>query len=398
MRSFLLAPLAAALIFASGPALAEDAAAPPAEGALAPSIIAVRAEEAHVVDRVLVSGPIAPVEEILVQPQVEGLAIDELFFDVGDTVEAGDVLARLSDDSLILQKSQLEANKAKAEANLAQLQAQLTEAEATTSELEKTAIRARELAESGTYSSVQADQAEAEATAGKARVRAVEESIKVGRADIAVVEAQIDDINLKLARTEIKAPAAGLITARQAKVGTIASASAGAMFTMIRDGKLELRADVSEADILKLKPGQPVTISVSGLAESRKGTVRLVEPTLSPTTRLGSVRIDIADAEGLKAGLFAEARVIVAERDGVVVPMTSVSLTEDGAEVLLLEDGRAILTEVTPGIRDRDRLEIVEGLEAGDLIVAKAGAFVRDGDRVNPVVRDDTETTAAIGQ
>ncbi|MAY62567.1 MAG: efflux transporter periplasmic adaptor subunit [Rhizobiales bacterium] len=393
-----IAPLAIAFSLSVFPALAAEEPAEPAQTNLAPSIIAVRAESGTMTDRILVNGLIAAEEEILVQPQVEGLAIDELLVDVGETVKKGDVLARLSDDQLVLQKSQLIANKAKAEAALAQLEAQKVEVEANTTELEKTARRAEQLAKNGTYSTVQADQADAQAVAGRAKVRSVEESIKVGQADIDVVEAQIKDIDLRLARTEVKAPSDGVITVRAAKVGTIASASAGAMFTMIRDGKLELRADVSETDILRIEPGMPAKIDVSGLKEPREGSVRLVEPTLSATSRLGTVRIDFEDSTGLKSGLFAEAEIIAEKREGVTVPITSVSLSREGASVLLLSDGQARRTEVETGIRDGDRIEITKGLSAGDLIVAKAGAFVRDGDRVNPVVSDDPETTAAIAE
>ena len=391
-----IAILAALFSLAAFPTLAADEQTEPTQSNLAPSIIAVRAESGTMTDRILVNGLIAAEEEILVQPQVEGLAIDELLVDVGATGTKGVGRAPLSDDQLVLQKSQLVANKAKAEAALAQLEAQKVEVEANTTELEKTARRAEQLAKNGTYSTVQADQAEAQAVAGRAKVRSVEESIKVGQADIDVVEAQIKDIDLRLARTEVKAPADGVITARAAKVGTIASASAGAMFTMIRDGKLELRADVSETDILRIEPGMPAEIDVSGLREPREGSVRLVEPTLRATPRLGNVRIAFDDSDGLKSGLFAEAEIIAEEREGVTVPITSVSLSRDGATVLLLSDGQARRTEVETGIRDGDRIEITKGLSAGDLIVAKAGAFVRDGDRVNPVVSDDPETTAAI--
>jgi HlyD family secretion protein len=392
-----IAVLAAAFTLLSFSASAEEPAKAP-KANLAPSIIAVRAEKTDVVERVLVNGLITPVEEILVQPQVEGLAIDELLADVGDTVQKGDVLARLSDDQLLLQKSQLVANKAKAQASIAQLQAQLAEVEANTNELEKAAERADKLARNGTYSTVQADQAEAQAVGGRAKVRSVEESIKVAEADIKVVEAQIEDIDLKLARTDVKAPAAGVITARSAKVGTIASASAGAMFALIRDGKLELRADVAEGDILKLAAGMRVEIMISGLADPRTGTVRLVEPTLNTTTRLGQARIDIENPQDLKAGLFAEANIIAVEREGIVVPITSVNQAGDEASVLLLTDGQAKKTAVTTGIRDRERIEILDGLDAGDLIVAKAGAFVRDGDHVNPVVEGDPSTTGAIAE
>ena len=389
--------LFAAFLFASVPAMAVDA-TPKAAPAHAPSIVVVHAETEHIIDRVLASGMVSAVEEVLVQPQVEGLAVDTLLADVGMRVEAGHVLARLSDDQLILQKSQLTANRAKAEAALAQWHAQLAEVEANTREVEKTAERAAQLADNGTYSPVQAEQAAAQAVAARAQVRSVEESIKVALAEIAVVEAQISDIDLRLARTEVKAPVSGLVTARGARVGAIASAASGPMFTLIRDGALELRADVSEADILKLREGQWATIEVAGSDEPVEGTVRLVEPTLSATTRLGTVRIAVPETARLRAGIFAQARIVVNEREGVAVPVTSVSMSEDGATVLLVTNGRASIRKVTTGIRDGDRIEILEGLADGDMIVAKAGAFVRDGERVNPVTRTANGVVAAISE
>lgn len=397
IRTFLPALVLSGLVAASA-AHAENATPAAQQTNLAPSIVTVTAERAHVVDRVLASGLITAVEEVFVQPQVEGLAVDELVADVGDRVEAGQVLARLSSDALILQKSQLEATRAKAQAAIAQLEAQLAEVQASSAEIEKASARAQELVKNGTYSKVQAEQAEAQAVGARAKVRSVEEAIKVGQADIAVVDAQMRDIDLRLARTEVKAPVAGIVAARGAKTGAIASGAAGPMFTLIRDGALELRAEVAETDMLKLAEGQKASIEIVGAEGAIEGRVRLVEPTLSQTTRLGTVRIELPDTVSLRAGLFAEARIVVAERDAVVVPVTSASIAGSKASVLLVKDGIASQREVKTGIRDGDKLEIVEGVAAGDLIVAKAGAFVRDGDRVNPITETTTGATAAVSK
>ncbi|KGF67843.1 hypothetical protein LL06_19905 [Hoeflea sp. BAL378] len=378
------------------PTAAQDAQPAAAPAAQPPAIIAVRAVVAPITDRVLANGMIAAVEEVLVAPQVEGLAIESLNADVGDRVEAGAVLATLSDDQLILQRSQLDANRAKALAGIAQLGAQLAEVQSTADETVKTARRARQLAEKGTYSTVQAEQAEAQATGALARIRSVEESIKVAEADITLIDAQIKDVELRLARTEVKAPVSGVITGRGARVGSIAGAAAGPLFTMIRDGRLEMRADIAEADMQRIAQGQTARIHLIGAAAPVTGEVRLIEPTLNTTSRLGMARIEIEDAAALRAGMFADAEIIVAERDAVTVPVTSINMDPDGADVLKIEDGVARLTAVKTGIRDGGRVEITEGLAEGDLIVAKAGAFVRDGDRVTPVEETDSGHVAAI--
>ncbi|MEM5494287.1 efflux RND transporter periplasmic adaptor subunit [Hoeflea sp. AS16] len=392
--SLLLAlPLLSALVLPAGAVDAEKA---PSTGALPPAIIAVRANEAPITDRILSNGTITAVEEVLVAPQVEGLAIESLKADVGDRVEAGSVLATLSRDQLILQRSQFDANRAKAVAAIAQLEAQLVEVRSNAQEAVKSSNRAKQLAAQGTYSSVQAEQAEAEANAALARVRSAEASIKVAQADIALIDAQMKDVELRLERTEVKAPVSGIISARGARVGSIASASAGPLFTIIRDGELEMRADIAEADMHRIAKGQTAIINLIGARNQTNGTVRLIEPTLNTTTRLGMARIEIEDSAGLRAGMFADAEIIVATRDAITVPVTSVNMGPDGADVLKIEDGIAKRTAVTTGIREGGRVEIVDGLTAGDLIVAKAGAFVRDGDRITPVEETGSGPVAAI--
>lgn len=379
------------------PAHAADAAKTTAT-AQPPAIIATRAVEAMITDRVLANGTITAVEEILVAPQVEGLAIESLEADVGDRVEAGAVLATLADDQLILQRSQLDANRAKALAAIAQLEAQLAEVEANTAETVKAAARASELVKSGAFSTVQAEQAEAQATAAQARVRSMEQSVKVAQTEIALIDAQLKDVDLRLARTEVKAPVSGIVSARGARVGSIASGAAGPLFSIIRDGELELRVEVAESDMHRIAEGQPVLINLIGDPEARTARVRLIEPTLNITTRLGLARIEIEAPEGLRAGMFADAEIIVAERETVVVPVTSVNISAEGASVLKITNGTATRTRVMTGIREGALVEIAQGLAPGDLIVAKAGAFVRDGDRITPVEESENGRVAAISE
>lgn len=385
--------LLSVMVFPAGAAEAEKA---PSSGALPPAIIAVRADLAPITDRILVNGMITAVEEVLVAPQVEGLAIESLEADVGDRVEAGTVLATLSKDLLVLQRSQLDANRAKALAAIAQLGAQLAEVESTAQESVKAGKRARQLADQGTYSTVQAEQAEAQATAALARIRSFEESVKVAEADVTLIDAQIKDVDLRLARTGVKAPVSGIVSARGARVGSIASAGAGPLFTIIKDGRLEMRADVAEADMHRIAEGQTALIHLIGATKPVEGVIRLIEPTLNTTTRLGLARIDIEDGASLRAGMFADAEIIVAVREAIIVPVTSVNMGRDGADVLKIEDSVARRTAVTTGIREGAMVEIADGLVRGDLIVAKAGAFVRDGDRITPVEETDSGPVAAI--
>jgi len=378
-----------AALLAASPAFAADAAkgdaAEQQQTQNLPAIVVTAAEMRPIVDRVIATGTVQAVEEVYVTPLVEGLSIRTLEADVGDKVEAGGTLATLNDDALVLQKSQTEASLAKAEAALAQIKAQLAEAKANADEAVRARDRALKLVKSGSQSQAAADQAVASADAALARVKSAEQAVAVSEADIKVAQSQIDDIDLKLARTAVKSPVAGIVSARTAKIGAIASGSGSPLFTVIRDGEIELKADVAEDGVLKLEPGQKATVTLAGGAATLSGKVRLVEPTLDPQSRLGHVYIRFDEPGKARAGMFASAEIVAAEKKGITLPLSAVTATDGKTVARKVENGIVTLVPVETGIQDGQAIEIVKGLSAGDEVVAKAGAYVRDGDRVNPV-------------
>ncbi|MBR0554812.1 efflux RND transporter periplasmic adaptor subunit [Ciceribacter sp. L1K23] len=365
------------------PAVSQEAASEPQQNL--PSIVVSEATVRPLVDRVLASGTIRPVQEVFIQPLVEGLSIKTLNVDVGDRVKAGDVVAELNRDTLILQKSQLDANKAKAEAALAQYRAQVIEAEANADDAVRQRDRAVTLGQKGTISTSQVEQLTAAADAAQARLNAARQAVAVGEADIKVVEAQLEDIDLNLGRTEVKAPVDGVISARDAKIGAIASGSATPLFTMIRNGEIELVADVPEGEIGRIQTGMPAKVTIAGTRDSLPGKVRLVSPVVDPTTRLGSVHILVDESAGAKSGMYASAQIIIEEVTALALPQAALTTERAGTIARKVEDNVVKQVSVEIGIQDEGFVEIVNGLEPGDLVVAKAGAFVRDGDRIVPV-------------
>jgi len=348
-----------------------EAASPEAAAAVpAPHITVTTVQSRTLRDIVIASGLIGAVEQVQVAPLVEGQQIEALLADIGDQVTEGQVLARLSTSTLTLQKAQLTASLAAARAAIPQGEAQADEAQ-------RVATRAETLLAQGSSSQAAADKARA------AAIGAVQ-SLEAARANLALVEAQLANVELMLSRTEVQAPVAGEITARSAQVGAIASA-AMPMFSMIRDNALELRADVAEGDVLRLAPGQTVKLHLVGDTGPRKGTVRLVEPAIDTATRMGRVRITIDDAAGVRPGMYAMAEVLVTERETAAAPITALGVSAGGQTALKVTGDTANLVPVTTGIRDSGWIEILTGLAPGDQIVAKAGAFVRDGDRITPV-------------
>jgi HlyD family secretion protein len=336
-------------------------------------------------DRVVGSGLVTPVERVLVQPLIEGQPIETVEVEVGDLVTKGQVLARLSDSTLTLQKSQLAASRALALAAIAQTEAQLLDARSASDEAARINERTEQLRAQGSSSRAAADTASSNAVSAAARVTVALQGLEAAKAQLALVDAQNEDLKLKLSRTKVVAPVAGEVVDRNALVGSIATAQSEPMFAIIRDNELELSADFAERFMLKVQPGQKVLMRGVGQPDFLTGTVRLVEPAIALASRLGQARVTIDDPMLVRTGMFMEAEVLVAERETLSVPVTAVGASDAGATLMRVTDGLVERVPVQLGIRDGAYVEVLSGVSAGDLIVTKAAAFVRDGDRINPV-------------
>lgn len=393
MRPILILAAVLTLAVPTAPALAQEvAAAESAAPVAAPALPAITVSEVTsqlMTERVIASGLIAAIEEIQVAPLVEGQPLDQLLADVGDVVTEGQVLAVLSKSTLDLQKTESVASLAVAKSAISQAEAQLVEAEAARDEAQRVAERTAKLREQGTAPQAQSDTARSNAVSANARVMVATQGLEAARAQLALAEARLENVELNLSRTEVRAPVAGKIVARNAKIGAIATAAGQPMFVIIRDAALELRADVAETDLLRLAKDQRAALRAVGMAEALTGTVRLVEPAIDPVTRLGRARIAI-DSPGdvLRTGMFVEAEIVVAEREALAVPVTSIGSSPEGSTVMRVKDGVVERVIVQTGIRDGGLVEVTDGLSAGDTVVTKAGAFVRSGDRINPVTAD----------
>ncbi len=127
-----------------------------------------------------------------------------------------------------------------------------------------------------------------------------------------------------------------------------------------------------------------------GLDGAFKGTIHLIEPAIDTATRLGRARIAIEDEDRLRTGMFVEAEIVVASRTALAVPVTAVGSDGDATTVMRVKDGLVERVVVTTGIRDGGYIEVTSGLSEGDLVVVKAASFVRQGDRIDPVLSEAT--------
>jgi HlyD family secretion protein len=401
MRSACLFALALVACLPSAAAFAEEAVsttAKLAQRAKPPAVTVMEAKKISFVDYVLVTGSLAPREEVLVGPEIDGYRLTELLAEEGDQVKKGQVLARLSREILEAQLAQNSASIAKTQAAIDQVRNQITENEATLRQVEDAYNRVKPLRESGVASQAAFDEREAAFRTARARLAAQKEGLRLAEAEQNLMRAQRQELEIKLGRTDIRAPADGVISRRAARMGAVSSSSAEPLFRIIKDGEIELDAEAPEFYMTKLKAGQRARVEVGGAGE-RTGTIRLVSQEVNTSSRLGRVRIFLGDAADLRIGMFAKAMIDAGQRDAVGVPSTAVLYQNDSATVLAVVGDKVRERAVKPGLFAGDSVEIKEGLKEGEIVVMRAGSLLRNGDTISPrfAEKQTVDRSAAIG-
>ena len=374
----LLLPLILPILLPCG-ALAQPAAPRP------PSVTVVPAAIGPIAEAVTLTGTLVAREEVLISPQIDGVAVTELLAEEGDGVQANQVLARLSRDVLDATIAQNAAQIARSDGAVAQARAAITESQANREQVDLALARTRDLLAGGNASRETFEQRQAAARMVAAKLDGSQNALRIAEADRALAIAQRQELLVRLARTEVRAPVAGIVSRRTARLGSVVAGAGDALFRIIQDGAIELEADVPELQLAKLRPGQPAQVETAG--GPRTGHVRLVSPEVSRATRLGRVRVALDGAEPLVIGSFARAAVQVARRDGVLAPLSAVLFQTDGAVIQVVRDGLVETRPVKVGLRQANQAEIVAGLAAGEDVVAVSGTFIRGGDRVTAVAR-----------
>ena len=351
---------------------------------LAPAVTVASARASEIVETVSVTGTFAPRSEILAGPEIEGLRIVEILVDEGDRVGKGEILVRLSRDALDAQLAQSDAGLARADASIAQARSQIAQAEANAKLAGSDLDRTQALSRSGNTTQAILDQRQSAQRAAAAQLQAARDGLRAAEADKKSAEAQRRELMVRISRTEVRTPAAGVVARKNAKLGAVASAVGEPLFRIIEDGQIELEAEIPEARIGAIAAGQKTIVT---LADGAKidGKVRLVSPEVDRATRLGRVRIVLSRSEGVRVGSFARANIEVRRETAVTAPVSAITYGANGASVLVADNGLVRERAVTLGLVDGARAEIRSGVREGDAIVVRAGAFLRDGDSVRPV-------------
>ena len=360
----------------------------------APAVSVVAARRREIVERAVVTGTLVPRDEILVAPEVEGLRITALLAEEGDRVARGQVLARLSLEMIETQEASNAAVLARAQAAIVQARSQIVQAEAAQVEARLSLERAESLSRTGNATAATLEQRVSAAQGADGRLASAKAGLELAQADVATARAQGQEIALRRARTDIRAPEAGIVNRRTARIGATATAIGEPLFRLIARGEIELEGDVPETALPRLAAGDPARLDLEE-GRSLPGRVRRVYPEVDRATRLGKVRIALDPDPALHIGAFARGTVEVARRTGVAVPLAAVLYGADGAAtVLVVENGRVAARRVATGLSAEGFTEIREGVAGDETVVARAGSFLRDGDRVRAVLPSTGPTTA----
>jgi HlyD family secretion protein len=357
-----------------------------------PAVTIVPATKREFVDRLFVSGTLVAREEAQVAARIDGLAIVELDAEDGDRVKEGQILARLDRTQLDALLAQNDAATRRADAAIDQARSLIAQSQAQVQFSNADFERAHKL-EAGVMAASTIEQREMAMKTAQAQLSAAQNALSVSEADRKSRDAERQELQVRIGRTEVKAPVAGIVSRRSARVGASASTSGEPLFRIIQDGAVDLEADVPEQTLARLAIGMPTELKLPGVESVVPGRVRLVNQEVDKASRTGKVRIALDDPSRAHIGAFASGSVELARRDGVGVPATALERDGDAARLDVVRDGKVEVRQVKAGVIDGAWVEIQAGLTEGESVVTRAAAFLRGGDRVRPT----PETTAANG-
>lgn len=182
----------------------------------------------------------------------------------------------------------------------------------------------------------------------------------------------------------LRSPVAGVVGRSGAIVGMSVSARQGPLFRILAGGDLDLRAEAPVNQLQKLSTGQRVIVKPLG-APDVAGVLHSIAPSVDPASQLGRVKIAVTTTRPLRPGTFARGIIETGERCGTGIPYSAIMYQPEGAIVHVVIDNRVLARKVELGLISGKEIEIRSGLSRDDLVVTRAGPFLRDGDAVNPV-------------
>lgn len=326
-------------------------------GGAQPRVTVVVPGRQQVARTVSATGTLAARVDMPVGVAGEGGMVTQVLVQPGQWVRAGQTLASVERSVQNQQANQMAA----------QIEVQRADARLAQQELE----RAQSLVGRGFVSKADLERRIATRDAANARVR--------------VGQAQLSEMRARIGRLDIRAPAAGLILQRNVEPGQVVSPGSGALFRMARGGEMELRAQLSEADLAAARVGMPASVTPVGSSTSYQGRVWQISPVIDPASRQGTARIAIPYSQEIRPGGFASVDLNIGATDAPLLPQSAVLNDVNGSFVYLIDNKNEIVRrDIEVGSVMNEGVVIKNGLTGQERVVLSAGAFLNPGQKVIP--------------
>jgi RND family efflux transporter MFP subunit len=345
----------------------ENRAAPAAQETVG-GVHVIIAQKTKVPDWLEVTGTVRAAQTSEISSQMMGNIV-EMRVREGDRVQSGEVLAVIDDAQprSALKRAEAAATAAGKEVSAAETEHILAEA---------TLKRYQQLYEKKSVSPQEYDEV-------KARSQSAEARMEMARAGQEEANAALAQAKTSLSYARIRAPFSGVVTAKKADAGTLASPGT-ALFTLEDTRKYRLEATVDESDIRLVHAGQEVPVRIDALEDAQlSGRVAQIVPAADAASRSFLVKIDLPSDARLRSGLFGRAHFLRGERDALVIPSTALVERGQLQGVYVLGAGEiAELRYVTTGQPSGGQVEILSGLEGGERLVGAPGSRELGGKRI----------------
>jgi RND family efflux transporter MFP subunit len=337
---------------------------------------------------VIVTGTLAADEEVVAGFKVAG-RVSEILVDLGSPVRKGQVLARLDPTDFRLRVEQAEAALRQVRAGLGlprdgsgesvdpEKTALVREARAVLEEALLNRERTARLWEKNLIARSEVDASQSRHLVAESRYQAALEEIRNRQELLAERSSGLALARQQLADAVLIAPIDGAVRERRASVGEYLAAGAP-VFGLVRIHPLRLRVAVTERDAPSVRVGQAVRVRLEGDSAVHAGRVVRLSPSIQEQNRTMNVEAEVANRGGrLRPGSFARAEIVVeADRTAVTVPASTVVTFAGLEKVFGVKDGKAVEQRIRTGRRSGDRVEILEGVAAGEAVVVDPGNLV----------------------
>lgn len=356
---------------ACGQAESPAGGAPADDGAQAASLaVSLAPAQSRRIERTLIaSGPVTAWEEMQLGVELSGLRVTALHVDVGQQVRKGQLLLEIDHRTL--------------DSDLRQAQAGYSEALAGVQLAKVNLGRGQALGKSQLISASALDELRAGLVQAEAR--------------LATTRAMRDGVQLRRDFAALRAPDDGIISKRLVQPGQVISAGQE-LLRLIRRGRLEWRPELPEAELARVSIGADVSVRDSA-GRAVAGRVRAISPGVDTSTRTGTVYADLPDPGALQAGAFVEGRIVTSASPALMVPAASVVM-RDGYAYVFSVDGSNLVKRlrVRIGASDGGQVEILDGLQPNQAVVATGAGFLGDGDRVRVVAPASASPASVTGR